>query len=561
MKVLVIGGVAAGPKIASKVKRVMPDAEVTLIQKGKYLSYAGCGLPYYIGGVFSDRDHLISTPTGTHRDIPFFKNVKGLTVRTNTEAIKIDRENKKVLVVSDGQEEWLSYDKLALATGAEPFVPPPLKNSYENVTTLQTVEEGDMIFKALESGTVNNVVIVGGGYIGVEMAEALMLRKCKVTIVERESNILSIIDPVLSMLTRNYLEQMGIKILTDTNVTGFIEKPGNSSCACALETGKGKIQGDLILLVVGVRPRSELAKDAGLEIGKLGGIKVEATMQTSDPDIYAAGDCVECLDRITGNSVYVPLGSTANKQGRIAAQNIAGKKALFPGIVCSGVCQIINYTVARTGLTEIQARAAGFDAVSVLVSGPDRPHFMSGMAPIFMKLIADKNTGKMLGVQAVGPGDCDKRVNVAATAISAGMTASDVANLDLCYAPPYSPAMDNLITAANVLCNKLDGTMNSVSPIDVHKRLEDGEDIFLLDVRSPKEFSHMALSGSHLVPLGKIDERMDEIPKDKPVVVYCKLSLRGYEAAIKLKAKGYNNVQVMEGGLLMWPFSRGLSLK
>jgi NADPH-dependent 2,4-dienoyl-CoA reductase/sulfur reductase-like enzyme/rhodanese-related sulfurtransferase len=561
MKVLVIGGVAAGPKIAAKVKREMPSAEVTVIQKGKYLSYAGCGLPYYIGGVFADRDELISTPTGTHRDISFFKKVKGLTVRINTEAVKIDREKKQVLVVCDGKEEWLPYDKLALATGAEPFVPPSLKNSFDNVSTLQTVEEGDRIFEALASGNIRNVAIVGGGYIGVEMAEALLLRKCNVTIVEREENILTIIDPELAMLTRNYMEEMGIKIFTNTTVSGFITRPGDPSCASGLETDKGKIQADYILVVVGVRPRAELAKDAGLQIGKFGGIKVDATMQTSDPDIYAAGDCVECTNMVTGKPAYVPLGSTANKAGRIAALNIVGKKATFPGVVCSGVCQIVNYTVARTGLTEKQAKAAGFDVVSVLVSGPDRPHFMPGMAAVFMKLIGDKSTGRLLGVQAVGPGDCEKRVSIAATAISASMTVADVANLDLCYAPPYTPAVDNLLTGANVLLNKMDGMMESISPVEVEKRIEDGEDLFLLDVRSKEEFAHMALSGSTLVPLGQIDERMDEVPKDKPVIVYCKLSLRGYEAAVKLRAKGYKNVQVMEGGLLMWPFSRGLSIK
>jgi rhodanese-related sulfurtransferase len=300
-----------------------------------------------------------------------------------------------------------------------------------------------------------------------------------------------------------------------------------------------------------------LAKDAGLDIGeRTRAITVDDHMRTSDPDIYAAGDCVQCIDRLTKRPCFVPLGSTANKQGRVAAVNICGGEETFPGILGSAVCKVFDFCVARTGLTEKAAREHGYDVVTALAPGPDKAHYMPESKSLLMKLVADDETGRLLGVQAVGPGDGAKRIDVSATAISAGMTVDDVANLDLSYAPPYAPAMDNLITAANVARNKRNGSMVGVSAEAVWKKIQKGEDFFFLDVRSPQEYAEVRLPKAVLVPLGVLRKRMGEIPKNKEVIAFCKVSLRGYEAALILKAAGYEDVKVLDGGVTMWPFEK-----
>jgi len=309
-----------------------------------------------------------------------------------------------------------------------------------------------------------------------------------------------------------------------------------------------------VIMAVGVRPESALASKAGLEIGPFGGIKVDDRMRTSDPDIYAAGDCVEVTDIITGKPCFVPLGSTANKQGRVAAVNLCGGDDVFPGVLKSTVVKVCDFGVARTGLSEKEAAGEGFKAVSCLVPGDDRAHYFPGAMKVLIKMVADAETGRLLGVQAVGPGDVSKRVDSAVAAITAGMTVDQVSKLDLCYAPPYASAMDNLITAANVLKNKMEGLMDGVPPTAVMEKLDRNEDFFLLDVRSPGEVETAALPTAVNIPLGKLRTSLESVPRDKPVTTFCALSLRGYEASLILKAAGFENVTVMEGGVAMWPF-------
>jgi len=277
-------------------------------------------------------------------------------------------------------------------------------------------------------------------------------------------------------------------------------------------------------------------------------------MQTSDPDIYAAGDCVEMHDMLTGRPCYVPLGSTANKQGRVAAVNMCGGDERFPGVIGSTVCKVFDYCVARTGLTEEAARALGHEVVTALAPAPDKAHFMPTARPLLLKLIVDAKTRRLLGAQATGPGDGSKRIDVAAMAITVGMTVDQLANADLCYAPPYAPAMDNIITAANVARNKLDGQMAGVTPMEVKRMLDEGEDFVFLDVRTPGEYEQVRLPHSTLIPLGALRGRLDELPRDKPIVTFCKISLRGYEAALILKSSEFENVRVMDGGIAMWPY-------
>jgi len=554
LRVVIVGGVAAGPKVASKVIRLCQEAEVTIVEKGKLLSYAGCGLPYYVSGVVKTQKELMSTPVGTVRDSVFFQNVKNVKVCNETEAVRIDRERKRVQLCDlvQGNKSWLDYDKLVLATGATPVVPPIPGANLDNVFTLQGVHDAEGIRAVLAEGKARDVVIVGGGLIGVEVTEALVQRGCRVSIVEMMSQTLRILDPGMACLVEQHMEFHGVKVFTHTEVQA-IEGEGAVS---AVQTSQGRIAADMVVLAIGVRPNVTLARDAGLDIGATGAIKVNQQMQTSDPDIYAAGDCVQCQDLLTGEACYVPLGSTANKQGRVAAVNICGGNDAFPGVLGSTVCKVFDFCVARTGLNESTARTQGYDVVTALAPAPDKAHFMPQAKLLMLKLIADRKTRKLLGAQAIGPGAGDKRIDIAAMALTAGLTVDKLANADLCYAPPFAPAMDNIITAANVLRNKIDGYMDGISSGDVHGMQQDKEDFVFLDVRSPGEYEQIHLPGSTLIPLGALRERLDEIPKNKAIVTFCKISLRGYEAALILRAAGFEDVRVMDGGVVTWPYEK-----
>ncbi|MCK5241242.1 FAD-dependent oxidoreductase [bacterium] len=554
MKVIIIGGVAAGPKAAAKIIRLIPDAEVTIIEKDKYLSYAGCGLPYYVSGEVKEQKELMCTSVGVVRDSIFFQKVKNVHVLTETEAVKIDRKEKRVLIkiLANKHEKWLDYDKLVLATGAEPIMPPLPGVDLENIFALHGVHDAEGIKTLLADEHAKDMVIVGGGLIGVEITEALVHKGCRVTIVEKMPQIFSMLDWEIAKLVAEHMESHGVKILTNTEVKSF---KGEQQVKEVI-TDKGTLKADLVIMSIGVRPQIKLAKDAGLEIGELKAIKVNEKMQTSDPDIYAAGDCVECVDRVTGKSCYMPMGSTANKHGRVAANNICGHEDKFPGVLGSTVCKVFNFTVGRTGLTESMAGKQGYAVEVVMAPAPDKAHFMSDAKPLLLKLVVDKKNRQLLGAQATGPGDVDKRIDIAAMALVNKMTVDQLANMDLCYAPPYSPAMDNIITAANVARNKLDGYMEGVTAKEVHAMLEQQKDFVFLDVRSPGEYAEVRLPNETLIPLGALRTRLNELPPDKEIIAFCKISLRGYEAALVLKAAGFKKVRVMDGGVVMWPYEK-----
>ena len=551
MKVVIIGGVAAGPKVGAKINRLCPTADVTLVEKGEFLSYAGCGLPYYVSGEVKEQKDLMCTPVGVVRDSVFFQNVKNLKILNRTEALRIDRQGKTVLVrdLRTNEEKTLPYDKLVLATGSSPVRPPLSGIDLPNVFFVHKVEDAEAIRAVLSENKAKDIVIVGGGLIGLEMTEALVRHGARITIVEKLPYILPMMDTDLVVHVMKYLESKGVKVRCSTAVQSF-EGKGRVE---KVRTDKGEIPCDMVIVAVGVKPNSILAKEAGLEIGKTGGIKVSATMQTSDADIFAAGDCTEGCNLITGEPCFVPLGSTANKEGRVAAINICGKKDAFLGVLGTAVVKIFDYTVARTGLGEDQARLAGFNVVTVLSPAPDKAHYYPAAKMIMMKLIADKKSRRLLGLQVVGPGEGDKRVDVAATAITAKMTVDDVAHLDLAYAPPYSPVMDNIITACDIARNKMDGIFEGISPAEVRAMIERKDDVVLLDVRSPAEVQAMPFPGSVNIPLGALRKRWQELSKDKEIVVFCKVSLRGYEAAMILKGHGFDKIKVMDGGLVMWP--------
>ncbi|MGA2914717.1 MAG: FAD-dependent oxidoreductase [Sedimentisphaerales bacterium] len=562
MKVVIIGGVAAGPKVAAKIMRLDPDADVTIIEKGKLLSYAGCGLPYYIDGTVKDQSELMSSPAGVVRDAIFFQQVKNVHLMNQTEAVEIDRKKKQVRVkhLLDGVELLLDYDKLVLATGSYPLIPDIEGINLSNIFTLHGVTDAEGIKSALDRGKARDVVIVGGGLIGVEMTEALVKKGCRVTVVEKLPRIFRLLDAELAMLVENQLESHGVRVLTDTGVEKFLCRPashsGGNGSVESVVTSRGTYPADLVIIASGHKPYVDLAKKAGLKIGETGGIKVNPKMQTSDPDIYAAGDCVENTNFVTQKPCYVPLGSTANKQGRVAAVNICGGNDTFAPILGTVACKVFDYNVALTGLNEFAAKEEGFNCLTVLVPAPDREHFVPGSQLVMLKLVVDKDTRRLLGAQAIGAGINDKRIDVAATAIIGKMTVDQISNLDLCYAPPYSPVIENIITAANVARNKLDGLMDGISPAEVWKMIQEKGDIVLLDVRTPSEYQRQRLNGAVFIPLASLRSRFVELDRDKPIVAFCNYSLRGYEAAIILKHEGFKDVKVLDGGLEMWPYEK-----
>lgn len=554
-KLLVIGGVAAGPKAAARARRLDPQMEITLVDKGQHISYAGCGLPYYIAGQVKTADNLMDTPLGQVRTPEWFKKAKNIDVLVRHEAQRIDRTNKvvEVLDLESGTARQLSYDKLVLATGTSPIVPSIPGIDLPGVFGLRCVEEAVAIRQLIDDGKVTRAVLVGGGYIGMETAEALVERGVEVTIVEKLDHILVNFDPEISRLVLKHIRQKGVQVLLGETVEGF--EAGESGRVCAVKTDSRTLPADLVVVSVGVRRNTGLAQDAGLDIGPAGGIRVDSYCQTSDPDIYGAGDCVETVDVVTGRPTYMPLGSTANKMGRVAGTNVTGGHDSFPGVARTMVIKVFDQNLGRAGLIEQEAREFGLDVVTAIVPAHDRAHYYPTAKPVILKLVVNRLTGRLLGVQAVGPGDTIKRIDVAVAAITFGAKVHDVANLDLGYAPPFSSAMDPLVTAANVVRNKLEGRAVGLSPLEVKEKLDRGDDFVLLDVRNPNELDEQGrMPGATHIPLPELKSRLAELPQDKEIVAFCKISLRGYAACLSLKAKGYENVKFMDGGVVAWPF-------
>jgi NADPH-dependent 2,4-dienoyl-CoA reductase/sulfur reductase-like enzyme/rhodanese-related sulfurtransferase len=559
-KIVVVGGVACGPKSASRARRLDPTAEITLVEKGELLSYAGCGLPYFLSGDVKDSKELMETAVGVLRDTVFFKNVKDINVMNNTLAESIDRKKKVVSTVNvqTGEKTELPYDKLVLATGGTPFVPPIPGVDLNRVFTLCCVEDARAIDTAVNMKEVKKAVIVGGGLIGLEVTEALVERGLEVTVVEMLDRILpQLFEFEMAAFLEKHLVSNGVKIMTSTTVKEI--KGDGAGNATSVVTDAGDIPADLVIVAVGTRPNDKLGADSGLKAHEKGGLIVNDNMETSDPDIYAGGDCVVQKEIVGGKTVYVPLGSTANRHGRVIGTNITGGKDTFKGICSAAIMKAFEFNASRTGLNETDCKNAGIDFVTTLAISPDKAHFYPTAKPIGIKLIADRKTRKLLGAQIIGPGEVSKRIDVVTTAITFGATVDDVANLDLSYAPPFAPALDNLTTAANIVRNKIDGLAKSVTPMEVKEKLDKGDDFVLLDVRMPVELEEQGRMPSDNVihiPLGKLRSEIDKVPKDKEIIAFCKISLRGYEAQKTLEGFGYKDVKFMDGGVLLWPYEK-----
>jgi NADPH-dependent 2,4-dienoyl-CoA reductase/sulfur reductase-like enzyme len=453
-KFVVIGGVAAGMSAASRAKRNKPGMEVTVLERGDFVSYGSCGLPYFVSDLVKNVQGLVVY------DAAFFKEKRGIHVLTRHEATRIDRRSKAVFARSleKGEEIMMSYDKLAMCTGASSVRPELPGVNLKNVFVIRTAEDGVILKNFITETNPMMVVIIGAGLIGLEMAEALRVRGLDVAVIKRPGgNILKMFDDDMAELVEGELRQNGVDLVKNAVIQGF---EGDTDGKVRLVVLEGKsYPADLVLLATGSRPNSALAREAGLEVALNGTVVVDERMQTSDPDIFAAGDCVGQKHLITGKDVYIPRGTTANKQGRVAGENASGGNAVFKGVAGTAVSKIFELTVARTGLTSAEATAEGFDFVTSTVVHPSHGHTYPNPEPedITIKLILDRKTGKPLGAQMIGKIGVAKRIDVFATALQSGMTVEDISRLDLSYSPPFAPFWDSILVAANMGLRKLAG--------------------------------------------------------------------------------------------------------
>jgi len=555
MKIVIIGGVAAGPKAAARARRRDPNAEIIIIEKGKLLSYAGCGMPYFISGDVPDCNALICTPAGTVRNAVFFQNVKDIKALTQTFAESIDRENKRVNIVSLETQEhsYISYDKLVIATGSTHFRPPLQGSELYRIFALGHPDDAIAIHETARSEDVKKVALFGGGLIGMEVTEALSRLGLKVAVVEMMDRLLpKLLDVEIAAFLAKYLNSKGIELHLSEKAIRL--EGDDRSNVRKVVTDKNEIDADMIVTAIGVRPNVEIARKSGLRIGETGAIWVDEYMRTSDPEIYAGGDCAESTHLITGKKVYIPLGSTANKHGRIIGDNLTGGNETFGGVLGTTVFKIFDYTVGCTGLSERSARELGYSVVTSLAPGPDVAHYYPTHAMILTKLVVNRENGKVLGAQIIGPGDVDKRLDIVVSTISHSGTAKDIADLDLGYAPPYANAIDNIAHAANIIRNKIDGIAKSITPMEVKEKIDKGENFILLDVRTPPELEKSRINDERVkhIPLGNLRARIAELPKDAEIITFCAISQRGYEAQTILDGYGFSNVKFMDGGIAAW---------
>lgn len=531
MKVVVVGGVAGGASAAARLRRLNESAEIIMFERGEYISFANCGLPYYIGGEITDRAALtLQTPQSFHSRFH-------VDVRINSEVTAIDPKAKQVTVRSKDRGEYTeSYDKLILSPGAAPIRPPMEGADNERVFTLRNIPDTYKIRGYVEEQHPKSAVVVGGGYIGVEMAENLKNAGVDVTIVELADHVIAPLDYDMACDVHRYLKEKGVGLILQNGVQSIQEEGG----ALRLTLSDGEIDTDLVIMAVGVRPDTALAKEAGLELNRRGAIVVDEHMLTSDPDIYAVGDAVEVTDFVTGEKAYIPLAGPANKQGRIAADNICGIPTTYKNTQGSAVLKIFDMTVATTGVNERAAKAAGLDYDKVYTFSNSHASYYPGSTGMSIKTLYEKGTGKILGAQIVGFDGVDKRCDVLATAIRAGMTAKDLTELELCYAPPFGSAKDPVNFVGYVIENTLAGRVKNFFWDDVAKLPRDGS-VTLLDVRTDLERENgQYIDGFIHIPVDELRKWVGELDKSKPVYIHCRTGLRSYVACCMLAGLGFD---------------------
>ncbi len=448
MKIVIIGGVAAGAKTAAKTKRTLPDSEVHIYTKDNFVSYSACGMPYYIGGDFKNWEQLVI------RSAEEFEK-SGVHIHIKQLVTKILPKDKKIFIKNLETEETYSveYDKLVIATGAEPIMPEFTKINSDKIFKLRTLDDG--IILRNEMLKANNITIVGGGYIAVELIEAFVKNKKKVTLVEHSQYVLSMLDEDISALVQDYILEHSNSLVKIINNDIVSEVQDNEKFLKVITQKGEEFETDIVVIAAGVKPVVDIAVDAGIELGPTGAIKVNPRMETRIKDIYACGDCAEKINMVSKRPSWVPLGSTANKEGRVCAINVSGGDENFDGIMGSAVLRYMDFNISRTGLTEKEALRFGYDVVSVLITKRDRAGYMPEVKNLTLKLVADKSTHKLLGAQAVGSGDADKRINTVSMGLLRGTTVEELIDVDLTYAPPFSTSIDILISAAQILKSKI----------------------------------------------------------------------------------------------------------
>ena len=538
MKVVIVGGVAGGATAATRLRRLDEHAQITVFERSGYISYANCGLPYYIGGVIEDKEELtLQTPESIGKRFR-------IDMKVHHEVTDINAVKKTVTVhnLDTGKVYEESYDKLILSPGAKPVMPnlPGIEN--EKIFTLRTVEDTLKIRSFVEEKKPKTAVMVGGGFIGLEVAENLCDLGVKVTVVQRPKQLMNTLDYDMATLVHNKLRSKGISLKLGGDVIGFEEKEQLQ----VLLKGDEPISTDMVLMAIGVSPETTLAKKAGLELGIKGAIVVNDKMETSVPDIYAVGDAVQVKHTVTGNYAVISLAGPANKQGRIVADNICGLDSHYKGSMGSSVIKLFDMTVASTGLTEKAAKDAGIEYERIVLSPASHAGYYPGAKVMTMKVVYEKSTLKILGAQIVGYDGVDKRLDVIATAISAGMKATELKDLDLAYAPPYSSAKDPVNMAGFMIENIESGIVKQFHFDELDKLPKDGS-VTLLDTRTQSEYARGHVDGFINIPVNDLRENIDKLDKSKPVYVMCQSGLRSYISCRILAGEGFDGYNFSGG--------------
>lgn len=545
-KLVIIGGVAAGASAAAKARRCNEDAKIVVFERDADISYATCGLPYYLSGIISKRDRLLITTTR------FFKERFNVDVRTRHDVIRIDRSSKNVVVknLETGLIFAEPYDRLIIAVGAEAIIPPIPGANRPFVHTLKTLADTDRIFASLKEQKPKNAVVVGGGLIGMEATETLAHRGINVSVVEFMPQVLSFLDFEMAEVVHQHLRAKGIDTYLSEKVSAVEEQNGRRQ-VCT-NTGR-TLPADLVIMAVGVRPNIRLARDAGLSIGPTGGIQVDECMRTSDPDIFAAGDCVESVHLVTGKPALVPMGSAANKEGRAAGANAMGRNIPVKGFTGTVIVKVFDLAVAKTGLSEKEAIEEGFTPVVAYVLAGSHAEYYPDAMDLQIKTVTDQSSRRLLGAQVIGPKGVDKRADVFATAIYNRMTVDDLLQLDLAYAPPYSSARDPVIVAGALGQNYFAGDWLPITPVELHDKIESGDDFALVDVRTAREVKKLGvIPGAIHIPIDDLRNRLDRLDPGKETVLYCAVGLRSYVGNRLLAMKGFKNVKTLTGGFTTW---------
>lgn len=547
-KVLIIGGVAAGATAAARARRLDETAEITVVEKGRYVSFANCGLPYFVSRDIPKRSALIlQTPEG------FFSRYR-VQVLLQTEALSIDRASREVYVRGPEGESDLSYDSLILAQGGTPIFPPIRGLDSPNVFRLWTIPDMDGVHKFVETEQPSSAVVIGGGFIGLEAAEAFVKRGLSTSIVELTETLMPPADPEFGRLIRRSYETAGARVFTGRSVQTVNASEGTIS----LDDGT-VVSAGIILVSAGVRPNTELAKAAGLEIGASGGLSVDGELRTSDPRIWAAGDMVEISHRVGGRRLRVPLAGPANRQGRIAATNALGGSMTYRGALGSSVFKSMEDTFAMTGLSEKAARAAGFDVGASTVSKAHHVTYFPGHSDLYIKIVFDRSDRRLLGGQAFGREGADKRIDVLAAALAGGLTVDDLAELDLAYAPPYNSANDLINLAAYAAQNDLSGYSPSRSAREAAAALA-ADSALLVDVRTYGEYAKGSVQGSLHLPADEFRDRLEELPKDRDILLLSKAGFESHIALRQLRQRGFERVWNISGGMAALSLEPGLLL-